>query len=76
MAGLMYPAFLLVTETESVKRFSDLTEELFFVGTLLEIGRGDRRPECVEDIFAGRIRAEAGFTVPARGLCLMEVQYP
>ncbi len=37
MAGLMYPAFLLVTETESVRRFSDLTEELFFVGTLLEI---------------------------------------
>ena len=46
------------------------------VGTLLEIGRGDRRPECVEDILAGRIRAEAGFTVPAKGLCLMEVQYP
>ena len=37
MAGLMYPAFLLVTETESVRRFNDLTEELFFVGTLLEI---------------------------------------
>ena len=45
------------------------------VGTLLEIGRGDRPPACVEEILAGRERAEAGFTVPARGLCLMEVSY-
>ena len=46
------------------------------VGTLLEIGRGERTPACIPEIFAGRTRAEAGFTVPAKGLCLMEVQYP
>ena len=46
------------------------------VGTLLEIGRGERSIESIEEIFAGRTRAEAGFTVPAKGLCLMEVQYP
>lgn len=46
------------------------------VGTLLEIGRGERSIESIEEVFAGRTRAEAGFTVPAKGLCLMEVQYP
>ena len=46
------------------------------VGTLLEIGRGDRSPNCIDDVFSGRVRAEAGFTVPAKGLCLMEVYYP
>ena len=46
------------------------------VGTLLEIGRGDRPPEEVDAVFAGGARAAAGFTVPAKGLCLMEVIYP
>ena len=46
------------------------------VGTLLEIGRGDRDPGCIDALFAGERRAEAGFTVPAQGLCLMEVEYP
>lgn len=45
------------------------------VGTLLEIGRGERGPECIDEIFSGKIRAAAGFTVPAKGLCLMEVIY-
>ena len=45
------------------------------VGTLLEIGRGDRDASCIGEIFARGTRAEAGFTVPAKGLCLMEVQY-
>ena len=46
------------------------------VGTLLEIGRGDRDPDCIDELFAGERRADAGFTVPAQGLCLMEVEYP
>lgn len=45
------------------------------VGTLLEIGRADRPPEDVDALFAGAERAEAGFTVPAKGLCLTEVRY-
>lgn len=45
------------------------------VGTLLEIGRGVREPSSVEELFAAGRRAEAGFTVPAKGLCLMEVRY-
>ena len=44
-------------------------------GTLLEIGRGDRSASDIARIFASQERAEAGFTVPARGLCLMSVRY-
>ena len=44
-------------------------------GTLLEIGRGKRSPESVTALLTGGPRAAAGFTVPAKGLCLMEVKY-
>ena len=44
-------------------------------GTLLEVGRGDRTPESVEEILRGRDRTKAGFTAPAHGLFLWEVRY-
>ncbi len=44
-------------------------------GTLLEVGRGDRTPESVEEILRDRDRTKAGFTVPPRGLFLVEVRY-
>lgn len=44
-------------------------------GTLLETGLGRRAPESVTALLAGGPRAAAGFTVPAKGLCLMEVRY-
>ena len=44
------------------------------VGTLLEVGRGERTPESIPALFAAK-RAEAGALVPACGLCLMEVNY-
>jgi len=44
------------------------------VGTLVEVGRGERTPESIPDLFGGK-RAEAGFLAPAQGLCLMEVSY-
>lgn len=44
------------------------------VGTLLEVGKGMRTPESVDTLFSEK-RAAAGFTVPAKGLCLMEVEY-
>ena len=44
-------------------------------GTLLEIGAGERPADDVERIFQSRSRAEAGFTAPAQGLCLLNVQY-
>ena len=44
------------------------------VGTLIEVGRGERKPESIPDLFGGK-RAEAGFLAPAQGLCLQEVEY-
>lgn len=44
------------------------------VGTLLEVGKGTRTAESVTGLFAGS-RSDAGFTAPAKGLCLMEVRY-
>ncbi len=44
------------------------------VGTLLEIGRGERSVDSIPKLF-GRVRADAGELIPACGLCLMEVNY-
>lgn len=44
-------------------------------GTLIEIGRGSRKPEEIQAILEGRDRGLAGFTAPARGLTLVEVGY-
>ncbi len=44
------------------------------VGTLVEVGRGERRPDSIPALFGAK-RAEAGFLAPAQGLCLMEVYY-
>lgn len=44
-------------------------------GTLLEVGFGKRSPESMEELLTAKSRALAGFTAPAQGLCLMEVDY-
>jgi len=44
------------------------------VGTLVEVGRGERTAKSIPQLFGGK-RAEAGFLAPAQGLCLMEVYY-
>ncbi len=44
-------------------------------GTLLEVGYGKRTPESMRELLAARERAQAGFTAPAHGLCLLEVDY-
>ena len=44
------------------------------VGTLLEVGRGERDADSIPALFTGN-RADAGELIPACGLCLMEVQY-
>lgn len=44
-------------------------------GTLLEVGFGQRTPESMPELIAARDRSLAGFTAPARGLCLMGVDY-
>jgi tRNA pseudouridine38-40 synthase len=44
-------------------------------GTLLEVGFGEREAESIPQLLDARKRALAGYTVPAKGLCLMSVDY-
>ena len=44
------------------------------VGTLIEVGRGERKKESIPALFGAK-REAAGYLVPASGLCLMEVTY-
>lgn len=44
------------------------------VGTLVEVGRGERDVQSIPALFGGK-RAEAGFLAPPQGLCLEEVMY-
>jgi tRNA pseudouridine38-40 synthase len=45
------------------------------VGTLLEVGSGDRKPSAIKDILAEKDRSAAGRTVPPQGLYLWQVYY-
>lgn len=45
------------------------------VGSLYEIGLGDRKPDTILMALASGDRQEAGATMPPEGLCLMEVTY-
>jgi tRNA pseudouridine38-40 synthase len=45
------------------------------VGTLVEIGRGRRPVEWIDEVIASRDRTAAGPTVPATGLFLVRVDY-
>jgi len=45
------------------------------VGTMLEVGRGERDPDTVQAAILSSDRELAGVTAPANGLTLLEVQY-
>ena len=44
------------------------------VGTLIEVGLHQRDADSIPALFGGK-REDAGYLVPAQGLCLMEVNY-
>ena len=44
-------------------------------GTLIEVGLHRRDPATIPQLLAGGKRADAGFTAPAKGLCLIKVDY-
>ena len=45
------------------------------VGTLAQIGQGERSPDDVPGILAAKDRAAAGPVAPPHGLCLVSVEY-
>ncbi|MCR5777841.1 MAG: tRNA pseudouridine(38-40) synthase TruA [Lachnospiraceae bacterium] len=44
-------------------------------GTLIEIGQGKRKSEEMVSIIEAKDRQSAGYTAPAKGLCLVKVDY-
>lgn len=46
------------------------------VGTLIEIGLKKRKVEDMERVIKSKDRSQAGFSVPAHGLFLTDIQYP
>lgn len=44
-------------------------------GTLLEVGLGKRDADSIPELILAKNRSLAGFTAPAQGLCLVEVDY-
>lgn len=46
------------------------------MGSLLEIGVGDREEHWMRELMDGGDRSRAGVTAPASGLCLVGVRYP
>ncbi len=46
------------------------------VGTLMQVGAGERPPSWVAETLAARDRSRAGITAPACGLTLWRVRYP
>jgi tRNA pseudouridine38-40 synthase len=46
------------------------------VGSLIEIGRGDRPEAWIRELLAGRDRTVAGPTAPAEGLVFLGPRYP
>ena len=45
------------------------------VGTLVEVGRGERSPQQFAELLGARDRTQAGPTAPGHGLFLVEVKY-
>jgi tRNA pseudouridine38-40 synthase len=46
------------------------------VGSLIQVGAGERKPEWIADVLAARDRTAAGPTAPAQGLCFLGPLYP
>jgi tRNA pseudouridine38-40 synthase len=64
---------LLVYHVEATAFLKHMVRNV--VGTLVEVGRGERRPVTIASLLAGRDRTRAGATAPAHGLMLVAVRY-
>jgi tRNA pseudouridine38-40 synthase len=64
---------LLVYRIEATAFLKHMVRNI--VGTLVEVGRGERSPGDMQALIAGRDRTHAGATAPAHGLVLVAVRY-
>lgn len=64
---------LLVYRVEATAFLKHMVRNI--VGTLVEIGGGERPPDAMTELLAGRDRTRAGATAPPHGLTLIEVRY-
>ena len=64
---------LLVYSVEATAFLRHMVRNI--VGTLVEVGRGERTPESFQELLELRDRTKAGETAPAHWLYLMEVKY-
>ncbi len=64
---------LLRVEVEGTAFLKHMVRNI--VGSLVEVGRGKRRPGWVAEVLAAKDRTLAGPTAPAHGLTLVEVTY-
>ena len=64
---------LLVYRVEATAFLKHMVRNV--IGTLVEIGLGDRGPETMTALIAGRDRTQAGATAPPHGLVLVAVHY-
>ena len=46
------------------------------VGSLVKVGRGEARPEWIEELLVKRDRRLAAITAPPNGLTLIAIRYP
>jgi tRNA pseudouridine38-40 synthase len=72
-SGLVEEGALLVYRIEATAFLKHMVRNV--VGTLAEIGRGERPSDDVPRLLAGRDRRRAGATAPAHGLTLVAVRY-
>ncbi len=73
-AGWKEKGNLLVFEITADRFLRNMVRAI--VGTLLDVGRGKISAEDFNAIIESKNRSNAGFSVPAKGLFLMKVQYP
>ena len=64
---------LLVYRIEATAFLKHMVRSI--VGTLVEIGRGERPPSALVDVAASRDRRQVGRTAPPQGLTLVAVRY-
>ena len=64
---------LLIYRVEATAFLKHMVRNI--IGTLVEIGLGERPPEVMTDLIAGRDRTRAGATAPPQGLTLVDVRY-